>query len=138
MSENKTKETSASVDKFLGSVADKYRREDCYKIINLMKKITKHEPKMWGTAIVGFGSYHYKYESGREGDAPLIGFSPRKQDISLYILGFVRNFPDDLKKLGRHKAGKGCLYISKAEDIDLKVLEKIIRGSIKYIKTLYK
>lgn len=138
MPENKTKETSASVDKFLSSVKDKNRREDCYKIIKLMKKITKQEPKMWGPSIIGFGSIHYKYASGREGDMCITGFSPRKKDISLYIMGCVSNFPDDLKKLGKHKAGKSCLYINKVEDIDLVILEKIIRGSIKYLKTLYK
>ena len=138
MGENKTKETSASVDKFLQKSAGKDRIDDCYTIINLMQKITKFEPKMWGPAIIGFGSIHYKYASGREGDMPLVGFSPRKKDISLYLMGCVRNFPDDMKKFGKHKAGAGCIYISKVSDIDLKILEKMIKGSIKYLKELYK
>jgi len=134
MSEIKTKATSASVDKFLQSVKDEKKRADCYKIIGLMKNITKQEPKMWGTAIVGFGTYHYKYATGREGDMPLVGFSPRKQALTLYILAGFKKHPELMKKLGKFKTGTACLYIKSFDDIDIKVLNELITESVKYIK----
>jgi hypothetical protein len=134
MAELKTKVNEASVNKFLNSVADKQKREDSYVILELMKKITKCEPKMWGSSIVGFGSYHYKYESGREGDICLIGFSPRKQNLTLYIMSGFSKYANLMKKLGKYKTGKACLYINKLDDIDMKVLKELINESVKTLK----
>ena len=126
MAENKTKETEASVEGYLAAIQDEARREDCKALAKLMEKATKQPPKMWGTSIVGFGRYHYKYDSGREGDSCLVGFSSRKGDISLYGLKAAPSHDDLMPKLGKHKAGKGCAYIRKLSDIDLKVLEKLV------------
>ena len=126
MTENKTKETDASVESYFAAIQDDARRKDCEALANLMAKATKHPPKMWGSSIVGFGSYHYKYESGREGDMCLVGFSSRKSDISVYGLMAAPSQEELIPKLGRHKAGKGCLYIKSLSDINLKVLEKLI------------
>lgn len=131
MAELKTKLNDASVYKFLNSVTDKQKRENCFTVLELMKKITKTEPKMWGPSIVGFGTYHYKYESGREGDICLIGFSPRKQNLTLYIMSGFSKYAELMKKLGKHKTGKACLYINKLEDINMKVLEELITQSVK-------
>ena len=131
MAELKTKVNDASVDKFLRGVTDKTKREDSYKILEMMKKATKAEPKMWGTSIIGFGDYHYKYESGREGDYFLTGFSPRKQNLTLYILGGFDEHGELLNKLGKYSLGKGCLYIKKLEDVDTKVLKELVTGSVK-------
>ena len=109
MAELKTRVTNASVDKFLQGIKDEKKREDCYQILKIMKKATKSEPRMWGTSIIGFGDYHYKYESGRENDWFLTGFSPRVQNLTLYMMGGFDN--EVLKKLGKYKTGKGCLYI---------------------------
>jgi hypothetical protein len=137
MAENKTKQTKASVDKFINSIKEETEREDCYKIIKLMKSITKEEPKMWGPSIIGFGSYHYKYASGREGDMCITGFSPRKQNISLYLMGGFEKQKTQLKKLGKHKTGKGCLYIKTLNDVDVKILKEMIVQSVKEMKKLY-
>jgi hypothetical protein len=126
MAENKTKQTVASVDSYLAAIKDETRREDCEALVKLMRKATKHFAKMWGSSIVGFGSYHYKYESGREGDMCLVGFSSRKGDISVYGLNAAPGHAKLMPKLGKHKAGKGCLYIRKLSDIDLEVLEKLV------------
>jgi hypothetical protein len=99
-----------------------------------MKKITKEEPKMWGPSIIGFGSYHYKYASGREGDFFLTGFSPRKQSLTLYIISGFKRYDELMKKLGKHKTVKSCLYINKLEDVNLKVLKQLITESVKYMK----
>ena len=133
MAELKTKQTDESVVKFLNLVEDETKRKDCFAIVEMMKQVTKSEPKMWGTSIVGFGSYHYKYESGHEGDSCLIGFSPRKQNITLYLMGMFKD-QDLLQKLGKHKTGKGCLYVNKLSDIDIKVLKQLIKNSIVFIK----
>ncbi len=130
MAENKTKETDASVKKFLNGVADEQQRKDSIALVELMQAATKLPPKMWGSAIVGFGSYHYKYESGREGDMPLVGFSPRKGTFALYGLGIAEK-QDLLEKLGKYTTGKGCLYIKKLEDVHLPTLKKIIQQSAK-------
>ena len=132
--ENKTKETRASVEKFLNSIKDEKKREDSYKILKLMKQITKAEPKMWGSSMVGFGNYHYKYASGREGEWFLTGFSPRKQSLTIYAMTYLENYPDILKRLGKHKTGKGCLYINKLEDVDMKVLKELITTTVKKLK----
>jgi hypothetical protein len=136
MAEQKTKPTEQSVESFLNEIPDEKVRADCFAIARLMRKATGSAPKMWGPAIVGFGQYHYKYDSGHEGDSCLTGFSPRKQNITLYVMGFTR-YPDLLEKLGRHKAGKGCLYIKKLEDVDAKVLESLVRQSVDYLKKEY-
>jgi hypothetical protein len=126
MADNKTKETDASVESYLAAIQDDARRKDCEALAKLMAKATKHPPKMWGSSIVGFGSYHYKYESGREGDMCLVGFSLRKSAISVYGLKAAPSHEELIPQLGKHKAGKGCLYIKSLSDIDLKVLEKLI------------
>lgn len=131
MAELKTRVNDANVDKFLRGVTDETKREDSYKILEMMKKATKAEPKMWGTSIIGFGGYHYKYESGREGDSPLTGFSPRKQSLTLYILGGFDEHEELLNKLGKYSLGKGCLYIKKLEDVDTKVLKELVTRSVK-------
>jgi len=134
MADLKTKPNKASVNKFLNAVKDERKREDSFKVLELMKKITKEEPVMWGPSIVGFGSYHYKYESGREGDWFLTGFSPRKQNLTLYIMSGFKRKNELMKKLGKHKTGSSCLYINKLEDLDIKVLKELITESVKYMK----
>jgi hypothetical protein len=137
MAENKTKPTTASVEEYLAAIVDESRRKDCQDLAKLMTKISKQKPKMWGTSIVGFGSYHYKYESGREGDSCLVGFSSRKGDISLYLRASSAAQAKLLAKLGRHKKGGGCLYIRKLADVDSKVLEQMVAQSIIEVKQLY-
>lgn len=134
MSELKTKVTKASVDKFIRSIKDEQAREDCLKIAEMMAKVTKAEPKMWGTSIVGFGSYHYKGKSGREGDWFLTGFSPRKQALTLYLMGGFDDDAELLARLGKYSTGKGCLYIKKLADIDAKVLKELTARSVKRMK----
>ena len=131
MADLKTIPTKVSVDKFLKGLADEKKRADCYQILEMMQKATKAEPKMWGTSIIGFGHYHYVYESGRENDWFIIGFSPRKQNLTLYSMGGFNEFEDLMKQLGKHSTGKGCLYINKLEDVDLKILKKLIGESVK-------
>jgi hypothetical protein len=126
MAEQKTKKTDASVDDFLNKVADEQQRADAFKILAMMKEITSLEPRMWGPSMVGFGDYHYKYASGHEGDCFLIGFSPRKGKMSLYFMPGIERFAAQLKKLGKHKTGKGCLYINKLADVDEAVLREMI------------
>lgn len=138
MAEVKTKVTKASVDKFLKSIEDERVRDDCYQIVDIMKKVTRAEPKMWGESIVGFGSYHYKYASGREGDWMLTGFSPRKQNITVYIMSGFEEYGDLLKILGKHSTSKSCLYIKKIEDVDTTVLKKLIAESVKKMRKMYK
>jgi hypothetical protein len=137
MAELKTKPTEITVDSFLDNVPDEKVRRDSYTIIGLMEKITGEKPKMWGPAIIGFGKYHYKYESGREGEICLTGFSPRKGNFSFYVLTGFEGEAELLAKLGKHKAGKGCLYVKKPGDIKLDVLERIITGSIDHLKKKY-
>lgn len=127
MSELKTLPNDASVEAFIDQVPDKTRRNDSIALLNMFEKITGEKPKMWGTAIIGFGQYHYKSErSTQEGDWPLVGFSPRKANLTLYVMSDFSNFQDLLEKLGKHKTSKACLYINKLADIDTSVLEKII------------
>lgn len=137
MAEAKTKVTQQSVEDFLSKVTEEQKREDSETLIRLMKKITGKPARMWGPGIIGFDKYHYKYESGHEGEICLAGFSPRKQNISLYVLAGFPGQDDLLKKLGRHKAGKGCLFVKKLDDIDLGVLESLIRRSVEYLKKKY-
>ena len=135
MAELKTQKNKASVEKFINSVENDKRKRDSFVVLELMKKITNSEPSMWGTAIVGFGSYQYKYASGREGDWFLTGFSPRKQSLSLYIMSGFSKYDEILKRLGNYKTGKSCLYINKIEDVHIDVLEELIESSISYLKT---
>jgi hypothetical protein len=133
---NKTQATAISADSYFSAIADEERRSDCKALAALMTRVTKQPPVMWGSSIVGFGSYHYRYDSGREGDMCVVGFSSRKGDISVYLT----NLPDReefLAKLGKHKAGKGCLYLRKLTDVDLKVLEKMIAASVAATKQRY-
>ena len=134
MAEQKTKLNNASVETFLNSVADENRRNDSFTLLKLMQKTTGMEPKMWGTGIVGFGNYHYKYDSGHEGDAALVSFAPRKQNLVLYLMGGFQGQEALLKKLGKHKTGKGCLYINTTKDIDTASLAQLITISIDAIK----
>jgi len=138
MAELKTKQNEQSVEKFLNSITDKSTREDCLTILRLMKQATKAEPKMWGTSIIGFGTYHYKYESGRAGDWFLTGFSPRKQNVTLYIMpGFAR-YAELMQKLGKYKTGKSCLYVKKLGDVDMAVLKQLVKESVEHMTKTYK
>lgn len=137
MAENKTKETEASVDAFLAGVEHTKRREDALVVKDMMQRLTGYEPKMWGSSIVGFGSYDYVYDSGRSGTFMLTGFSPRKTALTLYIMpGFARA-EALMSKLGKYKTGKSCLYINKLEDIDMSVLEELIVDSVAFMKEKY-
>ena len=134
MAELKTKPNEQSVEEFLNGVSDEKRRQDCFAVSELMKRITGEEPKMWGAGIVGFGSYKYKYDSGREGEWFVAGFSPRKQNLTLYIMSGFTRYEELLAKLGKHKTGKSCLYINKLEDIDLDVLGEMVESSVENVK----
>ena len=129
MAENKTTPTDQSVEEFLNSIADEGKRKDSFTIVELMKQVTGIEPKMWGSNIVGFGSHHYKYESGREGDTMLAGFSPRKQNLTLYGIGNFEQYEDLLQNLGKYTTGKGCLYIKHLDQVDLPTLENLLKLS---------
>jgi hypothetical protein len=133
MAELKTKPNDRSVEAFLDGVADEKKRQDCYTVLELMKQVTDAEPKMWGDSIVGFGSYHYKYKSGREGDWFLTGFSPRKQNLTLYIMAGFDQYDALLEKLGKFKTGKSCLYIKNLEDIDLPTLRELVGQSVEHV-----
>jgi hypothetical protein len=130
MAEQKTKPTPASVEDFVKAIDDPKRREDCLTLIALMKKTTKCEPKMWGASIVGFGDHHYRYESGREGDTFVLGFSPRKDAITVYLCRALDRFQETLDQLGKHKTGKGCLYIRRLEDVDGSVLATLLKKAV--------
>lgn len=132
--ELKTKVNDASVADFLGSVADEQKQKDSFEILKIMQQITKEEPKMWGPSIVGFGSYHYKYESGREGDWMQIGFSPRKQNITLYLIPGSERYQELMNKLGKYSTGKACLYVKRLSDVNVDVLKELITESRKVMK----
>jgi hypothetical protein len=132
MTENKTKQTSASVEDFINSVKEEQKRKDSFVLLEMMKRATGEEPKMWGSSIIGFGNIKLKSPAtGREVDWLRIGFSPRKANLSLYLTGDVRMHAASLEKLGRHKTGVGCIYINKLEDIDMKVLKELIDAALK-------
>ncbi len=135
MAELKTKPTKINVEDFINGIADEQKRKDSFAILKLMQQATNEKPKMWGTSIVGFGDVHLKYESGRELDWFYIGLSPRKAAITLYLCGSVQSQSELLKKLGKHKTGKGCLYINKLDDVDTVVLKKLIDVSYKTVKS---
>ncbi len=134
---NKTQPTDVSVDDFLKAVEPAKRREDGLVLLDMLKRVTGWPPVMWGPTIIGFGCYHYKYDSGREGDFLVTGFSPRKSALTLYIMPGYRDIGHLLKKLGKHKIGKSCLYINKLEDVDLEVLEEIVVEGVNYMKEKY-
>ena len=134
MAELKTKRNKGDVEAFLNSVPEERKREDSYTILKLMKEVTGKEPEMWGESIIGFGSYHYKYESGREGNWFLTGFSPRKQNLTLYIMAGFDEYDLLLSKLGKHKTGKACLYIKKMNDVDTTVLKELVKKSVEHME----
>jgi hypothetical protein len=138
MAEPKTKSTSESVAKFLNTIADEKRREDCFRVLEIMKAETKTEAEMWGQNIVGFGRHQYKYESGTKGQWFLVGFAPRKQDLTLYIMSGLARYAGLLKDLGKHKTGKACLYIKKLDDINVAILKKLIKQSLADIAAMKK
>ncbi len=133
MAELKTKLNDASVDDFLNAIKDEQVRQDCWAITEMMQQATKAEPKMWGPSIVGFGSRRYKYATGREGDWMQVAFSPRKQNITLYIATGFEERDDLLAKLGNHSCGKGCVYIKRLSDVHLPTLKKLIKASVKHV-----
>jgi hypothetical protein len=137
VSGNKTKATKASVSEFLNSIEDRQKRADARKVAAMMRKATGKRAKMWGTSIVGYGTYHYKYASGREGDFMIAGFSPRKQALTVYIMAGFGRFEALLDKLGKYKTGKSCLYIKRLADVDEQVLQKLIDGSVSYMRANY-
>jgi hypothetical protein len=138
MAELKTKPTDTKVEEFLKSISDERLQKESFLLLDLMKSITKSNPKIWGKNIVGFGSYHYKYESKREGDWFVAGFSPRKKNLTIYVMAGFVEYEDLLIKLGKHSIGKSCLYINSLEEIDLRVLKELIKKSIVHIKSKYK
>jgi hypothetical protein len=137
MSKNKTTVTTKSVTDFIDALKDETKRTDSFRLLAIIKKQTGLKPRMWGPSIVGFGSYHYKYESGREGDSPLVAFSPRASAIALYLSGNFARRQELLQNFGKHKTDKGCIYIKKLEDINIEILEKMIANHIKHIQSQY-
>ena len=137
MAENKTKATKASVTEFMNSIDDPQKRADARKVAAMMRRVTGKRAKMWGPSIVGYGTYHYKYASGREGDFMVAGFSPRKQALAVYIMAGFGHFDALMARLGKYKTGKSCLYIKRLSDVDEKVLEKLIAESVKYMRKNY-
>ena len=138
MSVNKTTATNQCVERFLTTITSQQKRIDSAKLVQIFTKITGKQAVMWGTSIIGFGLYHYKYKSGREGDMLITGFSPRKQNLALYIMQGFENYNDLLSKLGKYKTGKSCLYINKLADIDVNVLKELISITFKHMQTKYK
>lgn len=130
--DNKTQPNAQNVIDFIDTVEHEQKRKDSLDILEMMREQTGHEPKMWGDSIIGFGDYHYQYASGREGDWFLVGFSPRKQNITLYIMAGISQYPELLEKLGKHKTSKACLYINKLADVDKEVLKDLIKKSADY------
>lgn len=137
MAELKTKAHDGSVDRFLAAVPDERRRADARTVLALMREVTGEEPRMWGPSIVGFGSYHYRYATGHEGDSCLTGFSPRKTALTLYVMPGFERFEEILGRLGKFKAGKGCLYLSKLADVDLAALRELVAASVAHLRTTY-
>ena len=137
MSKLKTTQNEADVNAFLDAVENPRRRADARQVLDLIQAVTGEPPKMWGSSIVGFGSYHYRYASGREGDWPVAGFSPRKQNLVIYIMPGFSDYGDLLGKLGKYRTGKSCLYVNKLDDVDLELLEQLVRESVKEMKRRY-
>lgn len=134
MAKAKTKPTKASVTQFLNKIPDATRREDCFAIARMMEEITGNKPLMWGPSIVGFGTYHYKYASGHVGDWPVAAFSPRKQDLTVYLMIGFEKYDQLLTQLGKHRKSKSCLYIKRLSDIHVPTLRKLIKASVKDLK----
>jgi len=134
MAELKTKRNKGDVKVFLNSVPDEKKRQDSFEVLELMTEVTGMQPEMWGDSIIGFGSYHYKYASGREGDWMLTGFSPRKQNLTLYIMPGFEKYDQLLSKLGKHSIGKSCLYVKKLEDVDTDVLKELVKQSVEHMQ----
>jgi hypothetical protein len=132
-----TRKTESSVEGFLEGIENETRRSDCRAVVELMREVVGEPPKMWGSSIIGFGDYHYRYESGREGDWFLAGVSPRKQNLTLYIMPGFSEYEALLTKLGKHKTGKSCLYLKRLSDVDPRVLEELIGSSVRHMKTKY-
>ncbi len=137
MAEQKLKPGEESVSAFLDRIERETRRTECYALVDMMKRATNTEPRIWGSGVIGFGNYHYKYASGHEGDCFVAGFAPRKTALTVYITAGVERFPKLLANLGKHKAGKGCLYIKKLDDVDLSVLEELVSRSVEWTKATY-
>ena len=133
MAELKTQPNDRSVVEFLGGVEDERKRQDCFALLDMMKDVTGQEPRMWGDSMVGFGAYHYKYASGREGDWFVTGFSPRKQNLTLYIMAGFDQYDALLQQLGKHTTGKSCLYLKRLGDVDLSVLRELVRLSVEHM-----
>lgn len=134
MAELKTRQTKASVKDFLNQISDEERRKDCFAIAKMMEEITGEKPKMWGPSIVGFGTHHYKYASGREGDWPITAFSPRKNNLTLYVMVGYEDHADLMKQLGKHSTAKSCLYIKRLSDVHIPTLKKLIKVGIRKMK----
>lgn len=134
MSDLKTKPTDEDVTAFLDGVEDEKKRQESYAVMELMREVTGEDPKMWGESIVGFGSYHYRYASGREGDWFLVGFAPRKRNLSLYIMSGFDEYDELMGQLGKHKTGKSCLYINRMDDVDEDVLRRLVRESVAHMR----
>lgn len=130
--ENKTKPTGKSVVEFLNQIEPEQKRKDSFTLLEMMQQQTGYKAKMWGDSMIGFGEYHYKYASGHEGNIFLVGFSPRKQNLSLYVMAGINQFPELFERLGKHKTSKACLYINKLADVDSDVLQEIIKKSADY------
>lgn len=137
MSQNKTQPTDKSVKTFIDSLDDQQKIADSYSLLDLMREVTGCEPKMWGPSIIGFDQYHYKYESGREGDFLKVGFSPRKRELSIYLMCSLEKNKDLLSKLGKHRTGKSCLYVKRLEDINMDVLRDLVQESVKFVNKKY-
>jgi hypothetical protein len=137
MAENKTKPTKLSVTAFMNGIEDPAMRRDARKVSAMMRKAAGSRARMWGSNIVGFGEYHYKYDSGREGDFMIVGFSPRKQALALYVIPGFKPFAPLMKKLGKYKTGKSCLYVKRLSDVDEDVLAKLIDESVKLMRKKY-
>lgn len=138
MTRNKTKPTAVSPDDFLASIEHPRRREDGLSLLDLFNRTTGLRPKMWGPSIIGYGRYYYKYDSGREGEFFLTGFSPRKSALTIYVMPGYRDLSEELNRLGKHKLGKSCLYINKLSDVKIEVLEEIIRDGLNHMRANYK
>ncbi len=138
MAELKTKKNDGDVIAFLNGEPDEQKRRDCFTVLEMMKQITGVQPKMWGTSLVGFGEYHYKSKSGQEGDWPLTGFSPRKQNLTLYIMPGFERYSELMERLGKYKTGVSCLYLKRLADIDETILRELIRESVAYMTERFK
>ena len=137
MAELKTKPNDANVLGFLETIEDEGKRDDCYEIMNMMEEVSGEQPKMWGKSIIGYGTYHYKYASGREGDWMRIAFSPRKQNLTLYLMAGVERHPELLEKVGKYKNGKSCFYIKKLDDVDRGILKQLMVASLEELEKIY-